>query len=95
MLIVRIGERDEDMTVYQGTQHGKAALHTVQVPTGSVGVSYAQPVAAFIDGRKFKDETYYSRTTDGHVNTWLAAYPGEEVEEVTPEFFYNLIRAGA
>lgn len=50
--------------------------------------SYQTPVATVVDGRRYRTETRWSRTTERHINKWLR---GLQVEVVPQSFFDGLL----
>lgn len=50
--------------------------------------SYRTPVAAIVDGVRYRTETRWSNTTSRHINQWL---DGGHAQPKPQEFFDNLI----
>lgn len=68
----------------------------VETSKAIVLFSYATPVAAFFPGKGYiKTESYYSKTTSGHITKWLQAQVGNngmpEVETVPQHVISGLV----
>lgn len=50
--------------------------------------SYETPVAAIVNGERFRTSTRWSMTTQKHINRWIGGYP---VEVMGQEFFWTLV----
>lgn len=59
----------------------------ITVKGGEVFFSYNTPVAAWIDGKFYRTEEYYSVTTSKHINQWL---DGRTAEKRPQSFFDEL-----
>ena len=53
--------------------------------------SYETPVAAIIDGKAFKTDRQWSRTTSKHINSWLKYYDWVDIK---PQEFFNALVGG-
>jgi len=60
----------------------------VETKKGRILVSYSTPVAAWINGRAYRTDKKWSKTTSKHINAWLA---DAKAEEKPQSFFDNLL----
>lgn len=85
--------------IYNDNQKGKHKMKIQQINNthatiitksngDTVLVSYSTPVAACIDGKFYKTNTFYSVTTSRHINKFLDGYKAEIKE---PSFFDGLL----
>ena len=58
-------------------------------PLLAVLFSYSTPVSAQVNGKYYRTNKFWSKTTSKHINKWLN---NEEAEEKNQEFFDNLVK---
>ena len=57
--------------------------------------SYETPVAARVDGKIYKTDCRWSRTTSKHITKWLQLFgPATEVDGEKPQSYFNDLAEG-
>ena len=66
-----------------------ANQNEVEINGNRILFSYRTPVAAWIDGRPYRTEKFWSVTTSKHINRWL----DHDASTVKPQSFFDNLAA--